>query len=403
MNNNIVVVGSGISAITAIKTIRSIDKTSRIHLLGEEKFYPYYRLKLSKSLLKALDETSLMIQKKDWYDENNINIYKEAKVKKVDTKNSYVVLENGEKIYYKKLLLANGAKNRRLNINGVDKVGVMNLRTLEDAMNIENTVKNMDCVLQLGGGILGLEMAYVLSRLGKKVILAEISKTIMPKNLDENASRILIKILKDNNIDIHMNTAISEILGDEKVKGVKTKSGATLHCDGVIYSVGAQPNIDILEDSGIETNIGIVVNNKMETNIEDIYASGDVAEFDGKLYGLWNIAMNKGKIAGYNMAGQEELYQQAVPITTLNAFDTSLFSMGIIDESKATNIIMEKDEDNNIYNKIIIRDNKVIGAIIIGDIKITPILKSAIENKKNIDGVDLNKVSVKSFIEILKK
>jgi len=200
-----------------------------------------------------------------------------------------------------------------------------------------------------------------------------------------------------------LNTKITKVDGDEKVKGFYTDSGDLVSCDMIMYSVGIKPNIEILKDTDIKTNIGVIVNEKMETNIKDIYASGDIAEYNNHIYGLWNISIGHGKVAGSNIVGKEMIYEHIVPVTTLNAFGLSLFSMGIIEESEASNIIIEDKSEENIYNKILIKNNKVIGAIIIGNIRNSPILKTAIEKEIDLRGTDFNNVSFDELIETIKK
>ena len=138
----------------------------------------------------------------------------------------------------------------------------------------------------------------------------------------------------------------------------------------------------------------------MQTNIENIYAAGDIAEFDNKIIGLWNIAIEQGKVAGYNIAGKETIYEEITPVTTLNAFGISLFSMGCIDEVESTKVLIDKDDNRKIYKKIFMKNNKVIGAIIIGDLKRSPLLKSAIEKGTTLN-VDLSNISVDKLLDKL--
>ncbi len=402
LNEKILVIGSGIAAITAIKSIREIDQNIEIHLIGDESFYPYNRVRLSKGLLSTLEEDKILLQKKDWYDLNNIRLYKNIAVISIDTDKKEVKLSDGNKMNYNKLLLANGASNVAPHILGIDKKGVFNLRTLKDSWNIKDEAKKNNRILIIGGGIQGLEIAWILSQLGKKVFLAEIFSRLMPKQLDEKSSEILKNALEVYNIEVMLNTQIKELLGDNKISGFITAKGETIDCDMVVYSTGIKPNINILENTQIKTNKGVIVNEKMETSVTDIYASGDIVEFNDEVYGLWNIAIGQGKIAGYNIVGKNSIYQQIVPVTTLNAFNLSLFSMGVIDEDKAKDILVEELE-NNTYQKVLINNNKIIGAIVIGDIRKSPALKIAIEKEISLSSVDIKNISIDEIIEIIRK
>lgn len=403
LSEKIVIVGNGIAAITAIKSIRQFDEESEIYLFGEEKFYPYNRIRLSKGLLTSLDEDKILLQKKEWYKNNHVNIHVHTKVVSIDTNNKKVKLDNDKEIEYTKLLLANGAKNRIPPITGIDKKGVFSLRTLQDARNILETIDDESKILNIGGGIQGLETAWILSQDGKKVIIAELLSRLMPKQLDEKASDILEKAIKQQDIDILLSIQLEEIIGRNNIEGFRTKEQEKIDCDGVLYSIGIMPNIDILKNSGITTNKGIIVDEKMATNIPDVFAAGDIVELDGKVFGLWNMAIEQGKVAGYNIVGKDVTYNHIVPVTTLNAFNLSLFSMGTVDDGEATDILVEEKSEENSYKKILINDQKIIGAIIIGNVRSSPVLKAAIEKEKDLSQIDYKNVSIDEFIEIIKK
>lgn len=401
MNERIVIVGNGITALSAIKAIRENDKESEIKLYGEEKFYPYNRVKLTKGALNSLDEDKMLLQKKEWYEENKVMLYRDLKVTSINTEKKEVELSNGTKEVYSKLLLANGAKNFIPDINGINKEGVLTLRTLEDARNIIDKAQKSNKILVIGGGILGLELAWILNQMGKKVIISEIAPRLMPKQLDEKASLMLHNSITSNGIDVMLNNNISEIsANDNGVEGIIIDAGKFINCDLIIYSVGIKPNVDILTGTNIKVNKGIVVNEKMETSISDIYAAGDVAELDNKIYGLWNIAIAQGTTAGYNILGKDVIYKSASPVTTLSAFNISLFSMGDICEGNADNIVINEDEGS--YSKILISNNKIIGSIVVGSIKNSPILKKAIEEKIDLGDINFSDVYVNDLIEIIK-
>lgn len=403
MSEKIIIVGNGITAISAIKAIRECDKESEIELYGDEKFYPYNRIRLSKGLLSSLEEDKILLQKKDWYAENNIKLYLNTRVISINTDRKEIKLSDGGKVDYSKLLLANGANNLIPDINGINKEGIFSLRTLEDARNIVQQSNNSEVILNIGGGILGLELAWILAQAGKKVIITELAPRLMPKQLDEAASQILEKAIKNKNIDIMLNNKISEIsVRDDKVEGFITDLGEFIHCDMVMYSIGIKPNTDIVKGTNIKINKGIIVNEKMETDITDIYAAGDVAEYNKSIYGLWNIAISQGTTAGYNIVGKDTVYKHIAPVTTLNAFGISLFSMGNIEENEATNILVEGGSENKDYKKIFIKDNKIIGSIVIGDTKISPILKRAIEEAIDLGIINFNDLYIDELIETIK-
>ena len=402
MPDKVIVIGNGIAALTAIKSIREVDQGSEIHLFGEEVFYPYNRVRLSKGLLSTLQEDKILLQKKEWYDDNNINLYIGTKVVSIDTDKKVVKLFDDSLISYTRLLIASGSHNVTPKIPGIEKLGVYTLKTLQDAWDMMDMLKNHNDILIIGGGIQGLETAWVLSQMDKNVTLLHHSPRLMRKQLDEKSSKILENAISKSGIKILLDTEVYEVLGGDKVEGFKTRSGENYKFDAIVYSIGTKPNIDLLKDTPINTNRGIIVNDRMESNIEGIFAAGDIAEYDNTIFGLWNIAIGQGKVAGYNITGQDVKYNYIAPVTTLNAFGLSLFSMGIVDESKATDIILEDRSEENIYNKILLDNNRIIGAIVVGNVRSSPALKSAIEKGTSLEGVDYKNVSVDDLIQILK-
>lgn len=403
LEDKIVIIGNGIAAITAVKSIREIDQESEIHLFGEEPFYPYNRVRLSKGLLGNLEEEKILLQKKEWYEAKNVKLHIDTKVASVDTSKKIITTSAEDTFGYTKLLIASGAYNFKPPVPGIDIPGVCTLRTLRDAWDIVEKVKHEQKIINIGGGIQGLETAWILSQMGKKVGLVELLPRLMPRQLDEQASKILEKVVRSHGIEVMLGTQLNEIVGMDKVEGIKTAQEQTIGCDMITYSVGIRPNIGFLIDTPIKINKGIIVDEKMRTSMEGIYAAGDVAEYEGAIYGLWNIAIEHGKVAGSNMVGKNEIYKHIVPVTTLSAFNLSLFSMGVIEDNKATDIVLEDRSAENVYHKVYIHNNKVIGAIVIGDIKYSPALKAAIEKELDLTGVDFNLVSFHELIEIIKK
>ncbi len=403
MKDRVVIIGNGIAALSAIKAFRTVDEVSEIHLFGEESYYPYNRIRLSKGLLNTLEEDNILLQKKEWYKANGVSIYIDKKAMTIDLSLNQVYFQDGSHSKYTKLLVATGASNMRPLITGTEKEGVLTLRNLKDAKNIIEKENESQVILNIGGGIQGLETAWILSQVGKRVIITELQPRLMPKQLDEKASKILEQSIKNKNIKVMLNTQVDELLGGDKINGFKMKDGATGHCDMALYAIGLSPNIAWLDGSGIKVNRGIIVNEKMETSIEGIYAAGDVAEVDDQIHGLWNMAIEQGKVAGYNLAGKEVKYKPIVPVTTLSGFGISIFSMGVIDEKQATDFIIWDQSDKNMYSKVLISNNKVVGAIVVGNTKISPIFKTAIENKVDLGRADFKGISIEEITEIIKQ
>lgn len=402
MGEKIVIVGSGAASISAVKTIHEINPQSEIMIFGDESFYPYYRIKISKGLLGGLEEEKLLIQKKQWYASNNIKLSLGKKVVGLLPDKKEVTLEDGTSVSYSKLLLANGASNLTPPIKGIDKPGVFSLRTLEGAFKISDYIKDIKTILLIGGGVQNLEIADVLSRNGKKVIIAEFFPRLMPRQLDNFASDRLRNSMAAQGVEVLLDTQVQEILGDGKAEGFTTKSGVQGSCDMVIYSTGIRPNTGIADKTSLMVNKGIVVNERMETNINDIFAAGDVSEYNGRVYGLWSIATQQGKIAGANICNQGLTFKSPAPVTSLDAFGISLFSVGDIEERPGTDLLIDSKDESNSYCKLFIRDNHIVGTIVLGDNKKFMAIKNLIENKVEVSFDKVIHYSVDGFIEMFR-
>lgn len=403
LKERVVIVGGGVAAVTAAKTIRELDKDKEITIYSEEKFYPYNRMRISKEMLSGLDEEKILLEKKSWYNENNIQLNLNVKVTKIDTEGKFINLSNGEKVSYSKLLLANGAKNFQVPIKGINKKGVFSLRTLKDAKAIRDNLDKVENILHIGGGVQGLELVSVLTKAGKKVSIMELAPRLMTRQLDEKASYMLKEAAEKAGVKVLLSAKAEEVLGEEYLTGVLTGDNTVEECDMLIYAAGISPNSQVVEETNIKVNRGIVVNNRMETNIKDVYAAGDISELNGTVFGLWNVATIQGKVAGKNIAGEEAYFEGVIPTTIVETFGISLFSMGIIDEKQAEHTIKEEESKKNIYKKILIKEDRIIGALFLGDNRSVVSLKNAIANKLDISSIDYKNCSINDLIMKLKE
>lgn len=401
MNGKIVIIGGGVAAVNAIKGIREHDKTSSIHLVQNESFYPYYRLRLTKSIFDKVNIDTLILQNKEWYGDNHVTLYLGREAVSIDTKAQEVTLDNGVKLDYTSLLLANGASNFVPTIEGIHKENVYSIRYLTDIVDIRSHASDKNSVLCIGGGVQNLEAAWAMCSQGKKVTIAEFMDRLMPRQLDVKGSELLKKAVEDCGANILLGTEITKLRGDDKVSGAQTKDGQHVECDMVIYSVGVRANIGLYKDTPIKVNRGVIVDDHMRTSEANIYAAGDVAEF-GKYSGLWTIAMGQGRIAGQNIGGSDVSFTGVVPVTNMNAFNLSVFSIGDIDDNSFTHTLVESSEEEKTYKRIFIKDNIIIGAIIIGESKDSNIIKKFIDKQTLFKDIDFSNISVEEFITHLR-
>jgi nitrite reductase (NADH) large subunit len=398
----IIIIGAGIACVSAIKAIRLQNKDIKITVYGEETYYPYKRIRLTKDLASGIQESSLLVEKQSWYEKNKVTIYKEKKVIRINPSAHRIYLSDGTVDEYTALLLANGASNLVLPIKGVEKENVFTLRNLLDAQVILEQAEKSKKVLMIGGGILGLEIAWSLTKLGKKVTIVEALPELMSRQLDERASAILKKVVEAHGVVVHTGSQVKELTGNRRVEGFITDQNLSQSCEMVIHCTGIRPNIQLVEDTGIQINRGIVVNNRMETNLPDIYAAGDVAEYQGAIPGLWSVASLQGEIAGSNIAGIRRVYDVPAAATVMNAFHYTMFSIGVVDDSAADIVLIDQPKENK-YRKILFRDEEMIGAVFMGSIKELPSVKRAMENKARFPEVYDRNMQVSDFQNLLQE
>lgn len=401
MSRNYCIIGTGVAAVYAAKAIRDQDKEANIHVFGAEKSLPYNRIKLSKDLYSDLSSEKVLIKKEKWYKDQNIHLHLQTKVTSVDTESQSIVTSTGENIQYDKILICTGAQNRKLSIDGIDKEGVFTIREMQEAEDFKAFVEDKNHVVIIGGGVQGLETAWSIHLAGKKVSIVEVAPRLMARQLDEKTSILLKNKLEDAGVSVYLSTSVEQIIGGNEVEAVKTSNG-TIACDAVLYSIGVIPNLDIVKDTAIATNRGIIVNDRMETNVDHVYAAGDVAEWNGVVAGLWQPAMDQGKVAGKNMVSSSLVYQMTIPSTIFHAFDFTLFSIGLVDENQCDSTLLEEDGDQT-YTRIFVKDQKLVGVISLEGVVASLPYKAAIENNVSLDGIDLNHASVCEVMNELKE
>lgn len=383
METKYLIIGNGIAGLSAAREIRNNDLINPITMVTSEPYLTYWRIKLTEVISKDLKEEELLVNKESWYKEKNIDVVLSKIVEKIDIENKYVVLDDGVKIYYEKLLIATGSRPFIPPINGKFKEGVFALRTLKDLANMQNYLDNCGTVTVIGGGLLGLEAAWSLSQLNKKVNVVEYSPYLLHRQLDEELGHKLAEKLISIGINIFLPEASDEILGEGKVIGIRTKEGHLINTDAILISAGVRPNMDLVRDTRIDTNMGIRVDRFLRTNINNIYAAGDVAEIDGMVMGLWTSGNDQGKIAGANMSGKEIEYTHPRLFTTLKIKDIQVFSAGEINDYDR--VYEYKEIDNDIHHKIFVKDGIMVGAILFGDLKEINKIRNGVINKINIE------------------
>ena len=379
-----VILGNGAAGLSAAKAIRERDKTGSVIMISNEPYPTYNRPMLTKSMVAELDAKEILVEPEAWYQENNIHLLLEKEVTGIHTDKKEITLSDGTALKYTKLIYALGSECFVPPIPGTDKPEVVAIRRMSDIEKIEAMLYRVQNVVVIGGGVLGLEAAWELKKSRKQVVVLEAAPQIMGRQLDEGASQMLTDISRSNGIDIHAGVQIASIEGESSVTGVKLADGREFPAELVIVSAGVRANVGAAKNAGLDINRGIVVNADMSTSDENIFACGDCAEYEGINYAIWPQALEQGKVAGANAAGDALTYTTVSAGLSFHGMNTGLYAIG--DNGKNPNLIYRtvefKDMGRKQYEKYYFLNNRLCGAILIGDTSKMAFVTEAVEQKK---------------------
>ncbi|MGY0394177.1 FAD-dependent oxidoreductase [Fusobacterium sp. SYSU M8A802] len=362
---DILIIGGGVAAVNVADAVSSRNKKARITIISKEKYLPYYRTRLTEIIDNEIPMERMLIKKESWYDERNIKLLLEEEVISVATDGKFVELASGKRLNYDSLVVASGARCCVPPFENKDLKNVRVIREMAETYDIIDTAKKSKKVVVIGGGVLGLEAAWGFKNLGLDVTVLEVMPRVLPRQLDEKGSELLEKLIKTSGVNIMTGVEIKGFTGSDCVEKVVLKNGVELDADLVIISAGIAPNKEFMLSTKIDVNRGIIVNEKMETSIKDIYACGDIAEYNGKIIGLWQVAMEQGKIAGANICGEEKIYSEQIQPLSFEGMNTQLLSIGNITDSGET--VVDYNAEKNIYRKFFFKNEILVGALLIGD------------------------------------
>jgi len=364
---NYIIIGNGVAGTTAAENIRKEDKEGNITIVTDENLPFYYRIRLNEYISGDMTEQDLIAKKDQWYKDLNIELKLGTRISGAEPGENVIITEDNQRFSYDCLLVATGSHSFIPPIKGSDKKGVFTLRSIEDARNISAWAKDIEDVVLIGGGLLGLEAGNALRKMGKKVMVVEFFPRLLPRQLDVDGAKRLQDIMEGMGFSFRLGAKTENIMGEVQVSGVLLEGGEALPAEMVIISAGVRPNLELAEPLGLDQDKGIKVDKHLRTNQPDIYAAGDVAAFEGMPYGIWPAAMGQGKIAGINMVGGDMIYEGTTMSTTLKVVGVDLASAGNIDAENEFESRVVTDEQ--VYKKIVIEKDQLIGCIMLGDTK----------------------------------
>jgi nitrite reductase (NADH) large subunit len=372
----VVIIGNGIAGILTASKLRELDsdpENLEIEIYTREPYEYYARIRLPEACASQLTAEDLEIYKPDWYAKKHVQVYKNTEVVEIDRPAKEIVLKNGTRVEYDKLVLAMGSDSFKLPIPNADLHGVFTIREYGDAEAIRSYLtEGTRHVVVVGGGLLGLEAARHLRNADiDTMTIVEIFPRLLPKQLDADGARLLQTTMERMGCECITGAQIEEFVGDKQVESVRLKDGRELPAETVLISAGIKPRIQLAADTGLEVNRGIIVDEHLRSTDEDIYVAGDLVEFEGIVWGIIPAAMDHAPVIANNIVGNEDVhYRQTIPRNTLKVAGIDLTSFGKVtfDDGgeEEYEIISKIDEDAERYEKYVLKDGMLVGSILLG-------------------------------------
>ena len=375
----LVVIGNGMAGARLVEEVVSLggQEIYDITVLGEESCGNYNRILLSGVLSGSHDPDDIFINPLDWYEENGIELHAGVRVIGIDRKGKMAYGSGGLLVPYDKLVIATGSSafvppmDGLMEEDGSYKPGVFVFRTLDDCTEIINYAGKVQKAAVIGGGLLGLEAARGLMNRGIEVDVVHLMAWLMDMQLDSLSGQLLKQSLEGLGVKFHLEKLTTAILGDGEVTGLQFKDGATLDCDMVVVSAGIRPNVDLARMAGLHVRRGILVTDSLACrNDQDIYSIGECAEHRSQVYGLVAPLWEQVRVLAERLTGRnaDALYTGSRISTKLKVMGVELAVAGDKDPSSDEDEVVTYVEPNrNVYKKVIVRDGKVTGAILLGD------------------------------------
>ena len=366
----LVLVGNGLAGMRCLEDLLDMAPDRyEITVIGEEPWGNYNRIMLSPVLSGEKTIDDIMLHPHAWYADKGIRLFAGDPAVRIDRPRKHVYTEKGEVISYDRLILATGSKPFVPPIPGSDLKGVLSFRDIYDVNSMLDYCNTWKNAVVIGGGLLGLEAAYGLKQQGMNVTVLHLMDRIMDRQLDSKASQMLKTAIEQKGITILTAANTEGLIGEEgHVTQVKLKDGTVLDADLVVFAVGIRPNMTLAQSAGLRCNRGVLVNDTMQTFDPSIYAVGECIEHRGQTFGLVEPLWGQAFICASHLAEHGSLTFKAPTVPTqLKVSGCDVFSAGDFEPKEDFEDIVLNDEKRQIYKRIIIQKDRVIGAVLFGD------------------------------------
>lgn len=389
------IIGASAAGLAAAESIRKYDTDGSVIILTEEDYLPYSRPSISYYLKGKVKESNMALRKPAFYKQNNIDVVTGAKVTSIDRQSKTV--KAGRKTYsYDRLCLATGSVPfvpPMENVSG--KANALTFLDLAAVKEIKQMANEKTKAVVIGAGLIGMKAAEGLVKICKSVDVVELAPRVLPSILDEKSSKQVKKHLEDNGIKFHLeNTVVKAVSKGKQITAVTLKDGKKLACDLLILAVGVRPCTELAEKAELEVNRGIITDTQtMQTSDSNIYAAGDCCVstdmLDGskKIIALWPNAVQQGTVAGAQMAGADLTVGGTYSVNAIDFFGLRICTCGLINaQGDEYRDIIKKDGEE--YKRLILKEDKLVGFVLINCSQNAGIYTSLISNQISLDKLE---------------
>ncbi|MDH7795382.1 MULTISPECIES: FAD-dependent oxidoreductase [unclassified Beijerinckia] len=365
---HIIVVGNGMVGVRFLERLAALaPDRHKVTVIGSEPVEGYNRVLLSALLAGDVGQADVRLRDRAWYAAQDFALRTGVTATRIESAASRLELSTGESLAYDRLVLATGSSAIRLPLPGSHLDGVVTFRDVADLDRIREAAAPGAPVAVIGGGLLGIEAAYGLARLGCDVTLVHVMPRLMERQLDARAAQFLRDALARKRIKILLNADTASILGESKVEGLAFKNGTQLKASLVVMAVGVRPQ-SILAREVLDTGRGIKADDGMTTSVANIHAIGECAEHRGQIYGLVEPGYEQADVLARRIAGEADAaYEGSVLSTNLKISGIGVFSVGAFDGGDGMDSVTFEDRRKCHYRRLVFKGDQLAGAILIGE------------------------------------
>ncbi|MBB5393540.1 MULTISPECIES: NAD(P)/FAD-dependent oxidoreductase [unclassified Herbaspirillum] len=382
----LVVIGNGMAGMRTVEELLKLaPELYDITVFGAEPHGNYNRIMLSPVLAgdKSIDD--IMLNTREWYAQNGITLHAGDPVEHIDRRRRVVRAKSGIEVQYDRLLLATGSTPFIIPVPGHELPGVIAFRDIQDVDAMLEAARKHRHAVVIGGGLLGLEAANGLMRQGMEVTVVHVTDTLMNQQLDKPAAELLKKALEARGLRFLLNADTAGIVGPDRVSAVRFKDGSEIPADLVVMTAGVRPNIALAKTAGLHCERAIIVDDTLQTYDPRIYAVGECVQHRRATFGLVAPIWDQARVAGAHLAGAgHRRYVQQATATTLKVTGVDLYSAGDFIGADDTEDLVLRDPRRGVYKRLVLRGNRLVGAVLYGDVKDGPWYFDLIQSGRDI-------------------